>query len=126
MVTISAVTLPEPSRRTSTRPSRIAAWNCSRVMFSVSLAVKNFLVIVFTLVVVLLLCLLLYRYRQVCQPLSSLIRKELENICRYPNEPFIVHLPNESISVCFVADGEGCLAVVEVLEVHLNHVVYLS
>ena len=58
------------------------------------------------------------------QVLSSLIRKELENICRYPNEPFIVHVPNESISVCFIADDEVGFAGI-VFEVHLNHVVYL-
>jgi len=67
---------------------------------------------------------LLYRYRLFCQPLSSLIRKELENICRYPNEPFIVHIPHESVSVCFVADDEVGFAG-SVCEVHLNHVVYL-
>ena len=68
---------------------------------------------------------LLYRYRLFCQPLSSLIRKELENICRYPSEPFIVHIPHESVSVCFVADDEVGFAG-SVCEVHLNHVVYLG
>ncbi len=67
---------------------------------------------------------LLYRYRLFCQPLSSLIRKELENICRYPNEPFIVHIPHESVGVCFIADNEVGFAG-SVFEVHLNHCYYL-
>ena len=67
---------------------------------------------------------LLYRYRSICQPLSSLIRKELENICRYPNEPFIIHIPHESVGVCFIADDEVGFAG-SVCEVHLNHCYYL-
>jgi len=67
---------------------------------------------------------LLYRYRLFCQPLSSLILKLLENICRYPNETFIVHIPDESVSVCFVADNEVGFAG-SVFEVHLNHCYYL-